>query len=292
MKKEKLQCETAREIRIIDFLKKNGFSPQQENHKEAWYLSPIRKESTPSFKVSKILNRWYDHGLGKGGNIIDLVIEMNNNCTIQEALAILEKNIASFSFQQQNTFAVLKPEDGIKIAKVCKIRHPALIKYLLQRKVNPNQVINYAKQIHYTLKDSTYFAIGIENISGGWELRNPYYKNAAAPKDYSVFSTSKQMLSITEGMFDFFSLLTLYPELPLKSDFIVLNSVSFTNRIKRIASDYTKVGLYLDNDPAGKKATKHLLADLPNSVDMSAIYSFKNDLNEYLTAPNQRRHRL
>lgn len=292
MKKEnRLQCETAREIRIIDFLRKNGFSPQRENNKEAWYLSPIRKESIPSFKVSKILNRWYDHGLGKGGNIIDLVIEMNNNCQVQDALAILERNIPSFSFQQQNAFAVLKPEDEIKIAKVCKIQHPALIKYLLQRKVNPKEVTNYAKQVHYNFKDSTYFAIGIENISGGWELRNPYFKNAAAPKDYSLFSTSKNRLAVTEGMFDFFSLLTLYPELPLSSDFIVLNSVSFANRIKSIASDYTTVGLYLDNDPAGKKATKQLLTDLPNSVDMSVIYSFKKDLNEYLTAVNRRQLR-
>ena len=85
VKKEKLQCDTAREIPIVEFLNKNGFSPQKENHKEAWYLSPIRKENNPSFKVSKILNRWYDFGLGRGGNIIDLVIEMNNNCSVQEA---------------------------------------------------------------------------------------------------------------------------------------------------------------------------------------------------------------
>jgi len=105
MKKEKLQCKTAREISIVEFLKKNECSPLRENQKEAWYLSPIRKESTPSFKVSKILNRWYDHGLGKGGNIIDLVIEMKHQCTVQESLAILENTVPSFSFQQQKYFS-------------------------------------------------------------------------------------------------------------------------------------------------------------------------------------------
>jgi DNA primase len=292
MKKEKLQCNSAREISIVDFLKRNGFSPQRENHKEAWFLSPIRKENTPSFKVSKILNRWYDHGLGRGGNIIDLVIEMNNNCQVHEALAILDRDVPSFSFQQQNTFAVLNSEDEIRIDKVLLLQHPALFNYLLRRKVNPKQVARYAKQVHYSFKNSTYFAIGLKNVSGGWELRNPYYKNAAAPKDYSYFSTSKQLISVTEGMFDFFSLITLYPDLPLKSDFIILNSVSFVNRIKKIAIDYSKVGLYLDNDPAGKKATKQLLADLSNSVDMSAIYGLKKDLNEYLTTSNQRQRRL
>jgi len=292
MKKEKLQCDTAREIPIVEFLKKNGFSPHRENHKEAWYFSPIRDESTPSFKVSKILNRWYDHGLGKGGNVIDLVLEMNNNCSVQEALLILDRDIPSFSFQQQNTFAVLKPEDEIRIEKVLPIQHPALLNYLLRRKVNPKQVARYAKQVHYTFKNSTYFAIGLENVSGGWELRNSYYKNAAAPKDFSFFSKANKRLAITEGMFDFFSLISLYPDLPQKSDFIVLNSVSFVSRIKNIASRYTKVGLYLDNDLAGKKATKQLLGVFNNSVDMSAIYGFKKDMNVYLTTSNRRQHRL
>ena len=203
MKKERLQCNTAREIPIVEFLKKNGFSPQRENHKEAWYLSPIRDESNPSFKVSKTLNRWYDHGLGKGGNIIDLVIEMNNNCSVQEALLIIDRTIPSFSFQQQNTFAVLNPKDEIRIEKVLPIQHPALLNYLLRRKVNPKQVAKYAKQVHYTFKDSTYFAIGLENVSGGWELRNPYYKNAAAPKDYSFFSTSKNRLALPKECLTF-----------------------------------------------------------------------------------------
>ncbi|MCG6191545.1 toprim domain-containing protein [Maribellus maritimus] len=291
MKNKKLQCETARKISITGFLKKLGISPVRENQNSAWYLSPIRNENEASFKVSKILNRWYDHGIGKGGNIIDLVTEMNNGCNVQEALSILDRTVPSFSFQQQNTFAVLKPEAEIRIGKILPIRHPALIRYLERRKINPEVVGRYAREVHYSMNDKKYFAIGLENVSGGWELRNPYYKNAAAPKNYSCFATQKEMLSVTEGMFDFFSLLTLYPGLPHKSDFLVLNSVSFIKRIQKVALPYSRVGLYLDNDPAGKKATKQLLADLSNSVDMSALYVGKKDLNQLLTTPIQRQRR-
>lgn len=35
VKKEKLQCDTAREIPIVEFLTKIGFTTQKENHKEA-----------------------------------------------------------------------------------------------------------------------------------------------------------------------------------------------------------------------------------------------------------------
>ncbi len=216
---------------------------------------------------------------------------MNNNCSVQEALSILDRTVPSFSFQQQNTLSGLKPEAEIRIGKILPIRHPALIRYLERRKINAEVAGRYAREVHYSMNDKKYFAIGLENVSGGWELRNPYYKNAAAPKDYSCFSTGKQMLSVTEGMFDFFSLLTLYPGLPHKSDFLVLNSVSFIRRIQNIALSYSKVGLYLDNDPAGKKATKQLMADLSNSVDMSALYKGKKDLNGLLTAQKQRQRR-
>jgi hypothetical protein len=288
MKKQKLQCGAARDISIAGFLKKSGFLPVRENQNSAWYLSPIRNENEASFKVSKNLNRGYDHGIGNGGNIIDLVIEMNHHCSVQEALSILDRTEPSVSFQQQNTLSGLKSEAEIRIGKILPIRHPALIHYLEQRKIKAKVAGRFAREVHYSMYNKKYFAIGLENVSGGWELRNPYYKNAAATKDYSFFSTGKQMLTVTEGMFDFFSLLTLYMGFPQKSDFLVLNSLSFTGRLQKVALPYSKVGLYLDNDPAGKKATKQLLADLSNSVDMSALYEGKKDLNQLLTAPKQR----
>lgn len=199
MKTEKLQCETAREISIIEFLGKCGFSPVKENQKEAWYLSPLRNETHPSFKVSKPLNRWYDHGLGIGGNVIDLAIQLNNNCSVREALTVLNDAIPSFSFQQQNSFAVLKPKDEITIEKVLPLKHPELINYITGRKVNPNQVARYAREVYYSFQEATYFAIGLENISGGWELRNRFYKNSSSPKNYSLISNSKNTIYFFPG---------------------------------------------------------------------------------------------
>lgn len=292
MKPEKSPCALAREISIIEFLGESGLTPARENHKEAWYLSPLRKETQPSFKVSKLLNRWYDHGLGVGGNVIDLVTRLNNYCSVKEALAILNGTIPSFSFQQQNSFAVLNPKDEIRIEKVLPLKHPELIKYLKSREVNPCQAAKYASLVYYSLQGSTYFAIGMENVSGGWELRNPYYKNSSSPKNYSLFSRSKDMLSVTEGMFDFFSLLTLNPGLPLKSDFLVLNSLSFASRIKPVAESYSKTCLYLDNDPTGKRATQKLLEEVKGSVDLSGGYASKKDLNEFLVTGRRGGHRL
>ena len=80
MKKErtnKLTCERARAFPIEKALAKLGHFPTRSTKKEAWFLSPFRPETQASFKVSKKLNRWYDHGAGKGGNVIDLMCQIN-----------------------------------------------------------------------------------------------------------------------------------------------------------------------------------------------------------------------
>ncbi len=69
--KQRLSIEEAKQTDLVDYLSKSGHQPAKVRGNDYWYLSPLREEKTPSFKVNRKLNRWYDHGLGKGGNIID-----------------------------------------------------------------------------------------------------------------------------------------------------------------------------------------------------------------------------
>ena len=57
MKKEKLNCKSARNISITEVLGKLQHFPKKESEKEAWFLSPLRSETQASFKVSKKRNR-------------------------------------------------------------------------------------------------------------------------------------------------------------------------------------------------------------------------------------------
>jgi DNA primase len=113
--------------------------PIRESEKEAWFLSPLRSETQASFKVNKILNRWYDHAAGFGGNVIDLIVRMNH-CSVKEALEFLSNDISYFSFQQQALLSNLPKvrqqiENKITIVKTKGIEHPALIQYLNSRQI-------------------------------------------------------------------------------------------------------------------------------------------------------------
>ncbi len=81
IRKQTASCLEAKQMDIVQYLSSIGYEPAKIRNCDYWYLSPLRDEKTPSFKVNRKLNRWYDHGIGKGGNVIDFAI-LYNNCTV------------------------------------------------------------------------------------------------------------------------------------------------------------------------------------------------------------------
>lgn len=280
MKKEIISCENARKISIIKTLESLGYLPNRNSEKEAWFLSPLRSETQASFKVSKRLNRWYDHGLGKGGNCLDLVCQLFQ-VSVRDALAILAKQKTA----RLNVAKDRSPhgkESGIKIRQMKLIRHPALVAYLSEREISLMAAKKFCREVHYTSHAKYYFSIGLKNNSGGWELRNRYCKSSSSPKDLTWIKNGYQLLIVLEGMFDLLSLVTLFPNLKREADFLILNSVAFATKALPYFDTYNTIELYLDQDEAGKKATTFFLSESSKCMDKSTFYKAEQDLNAWL----------
>jgi hypothetical protein len=58
-------CGRSQETRL-NLFSRIGFEPKTIRRNDYWYLSPLRNEKTPSFRITRKLNVWYDHGMGKG----------------------------------------------------------------------------------------------------------------------------------------------------------------------------------------------------------------------------------
>src|SRR5438045_1559169 len=129
-----LPCvEEVKNTDIVDYLASLGFKPAKVTRNDYWYLSPFREETTPSFKVNRNMNRWYDFGEGKGGNIVDFGIQYHK-CSVSELLKKMNK---SFSFQQQNN-RIKKDDEEVKKIKVInerEITSLVLIRYLHKRRI-------------------------------------------------------------------------------------------------------------------------------------------------------------
>lgn len=284
MEPKKITCAKARDLSIFNVLTSMGFDVKKNREKEAWFLSPFREEKIPSFKVSKTLNRWYDHGEGVGGNTLDFVIKYHN-FTVKEALEFLGGSIDPLSFQQPFKNPVNKkddPKDHINIKNTRTLQNIALIDYLEYRKINVKLAKKFCQEVYYYYNDKIYFSIGLENVSGGWELRNKFFKNSSSPKDFTYFESGQKNLIVVEGMFDFFSLITIFPERLDDSDFIILNSLSFKDNITPLFLNYENVLLFLDSDPSGRKTTGFFKSISNKCIDKSSFYKDFEDINDWL----------
>ena len=80
-------------IQISNFLASKGYEPINRKGNKWWYLSPLHTEKTASFKVDLTKNVWYDFALGKGGNIIDLAMQLYHTQNISEVLHMMGRSI-------------------------------------------------------------------------------------------------------------------------------------------------------------------------------------------------------
>jgi hypothetical protein len=277
-----MDCEKARHIDLVSTLAKLGHFPVRKTEKEAWFLSPFRTETQASLKVSLKENYWIDFGTFEGGSTIDLVMKMEN-CSVKEALEQLSGNIGHFSFHRRPI--PIKTEHSaypIETIEVKEIEHRALQNYLQSRKISTRTSRRLCREVHYKIGGRKYFAIGLRNRSGGWELRNRYWKGSTSPKDVSIIGNSFKKLAITEGMFDMLTLLELMPEIGNGHDVLILNTTAFVKRMVPEIVEYEDVKLFLDRDGIGLGVTELLLEKCPNSRDMSFLYEGFKDINEWM----------
>jgi len=281
----KMNCDEARQISITDYLAQCGFRPQYIKGVNHWYLSPIREENTASFKVNTQLNAWFDHGIGVGGNFIDLGIRLHQ-CTVEQLLKRLSTGDRSLSFHQQVKATQTEPEHKIKIIQACELQNLTLVKYLHERAIDYSTAKAWCREILFTLNEQRYLAIGFKNTSGGYELRNAQLKLSSSPKDLTYINQGADTIYVFEGFTDFLSLMTLNG-CDMPGDFLVLNSLSFVAKSLKILQQYPTSKLYLDHDKAAAKEVAFIKQNVPNVEDASRFYSGHKDLNAYLKIQQQ-----
>lgn len=269
-----------KQISIREYLAAKGIKPTKENEHRGIYHSPLRIDNNASFSVNYIQNVFYDHGIGTGGSIIDLVSRLES-CSIGEAIKRLETGC--FSFHQNENISnveIVKQTQTIKILDVVEISNPALLDYLNKRYIDIQIAKSVCLEVHYSVIEKNYFAIGFKNNKGGFELRSKYFKGCTS-KDITTLKIGHKDCKLFEGFFDFLSFLTISKKQSPSTDVIVLNSLSNLSKAKSTLSTYQSVTTFLDNDEAGKRAVQNLKVNLNNVIDQSNYYSRYKDLNEY-----------
>ncbi|KUJ59808.1 hypothetical protein AR687_21255 [Flavobacteriaceae bacterium CRH] len=298
---EKFNCKAANQIDLVHYLETLGHEPSKIKNQDYWYLSPLRNEKTPSFKVNQKLNLWYDHGLGKGGNVVDFGIEYFR-CTVSEFLQLLNGNGISSGIslslknenQQSSNLRIANekkdnPLDKIIIVDVRTLENKLLMAYLHNRSISQEIARQHCKEVDFCLNNRKHTSIGFQNISGGYELRSECFKGSSSPKDITFIDTQSKSVAVFEGFFDYLSYIMMNQKsIKLQTNFLILNSLSFFNKSVQLMEKHKRVDLYLDRDSGGVKCTHEALQrDSTIYIDQSFLYEQKKDLNEWLNQGQQ-----
>jgi len=292
-----MNIEHAKSIALSAILEKLGSKSEKQSGKDLWYFSPLRDEKTPSFHVDRKKNLWFDFGSDRGGDGIALVCAYleasNEDHTVQDALRWLKNmmNNAPIIQEVHDPHEVNSPEKMV-LKKTKPLKHRALIHYLTARGIPFAVAKDYLKEVHVYNSESkkSYFALGIKNEGGGYELRNPYFKGCIRPKHITFVRGTipkPDGIHIFEGFMDYLSIIAQQGK-PMENDAIILNSLSCMRKATAYIKNYGYRIAYtwLDNDPSGMKATEAFAAFFKTEENlqhrlMNHLYKDNKDVNEW-----------
>ena len=286
-------------ISIRDFLARRGILPKYERNGYGMYLSPLRDERTPSFKVDYVQNLWYDFGLGEGGTLLTLVMRLER-CNSREAVRRLQNGEKRNSYSASLSPGIYeRPVAGgassavrpaavpaLRILSDAPLRHPALVGYLSSRGIVLSVAAGFWREVRLEVKRPAVFAVGFRNDAGGWELRSERFKGGSSPKHITTFDNRSDTVIAFEGFMDFLAYLSLKHPERLRIDAAVLNSVVNLPKAVPFISRHPVIHAFFDNDEAGRKATADLIRLCPRSevIDQRHFYRGHKDVNDYLIA--------
>lgn len=291
-----MNIQQAKDIGLDTYLQSIGHSPVKTRaNGEQIYFSPLHEEKTPSFHVKLQTKEWYDFGLSVGGSIIDLVMRYHHLRSVREALQFLSKrhDIKPVKHMPNTTPPQVTRENKFRDVMYGKLSEKGLLSYLQVRCVDLDVAMKFCGEVHYKFYHKPYYGIAFANSSGGYEVRNAYFKGCIGKKDITILTHTRgehqRHVCIFEGFMDFLSYMTLQKRgdvdicLVEPTDFIVLNSVSCLRACMEILDVYDYVHCYLDKDFAGISATNTIADKMCGGVyDESQRYEDYKDLNDYL----------
>ncbi|MCD8043711.1 MAG: CHC2 zinc finger domain-containing protein, partial [Tannerellaceae bacterium] len=197
-----MNSKDAKKISLVGYLYSLGHSPLSRRGEHFLYLSPLREKRHPSFQVNQTKNIWFDYGMGRGGTIIDFTLLYYNLSEVSDALKkIAEKaeeiTPVSFSFHPPGYVS------GFEIVKIKSLENKTLINYLKERGINIEIAKKQVHEIYFKQSGKNYFALAFQNQSGGYKVRNRYFKGCIPPKDITIVCNESDKCNVFEGFMDY-----------------------------------------------------------------------------------------
>lgn len=269
------KLDEARKVSLIQLLGSNGYHGEPRGEK-VWFNSPLHQENHPSFCVRNRDGKWRDYGLPDQKMYEDPIdfAQRYYGVTLNEAIDILlDGNLGLKVHEAKKT----DPRPYFEIVEKKVIEYDYLKRYVLSRKIDIDLARKYCVELHIKYPrskhpDKIFYAIGFENMSGGYDIRNTFQKMTLTPSNISKLPGTKPDL-IFEGFFNFLTYCMYFKREPTENVY-VLNGTGNWKFLQSVDGFY-----FGDNDKGGNDLLKNLRT-LGNVEDRRYLYSGYGDFNE------------
>jgi hypothetical protein len=307
----------AKKLDFPKLLSKLGFEPVKivKNGLELWYNSPFRREAIPSFHTSFLNGKWIWNDFGDtGGTVIDFAMRYQNTDT-KGALSFLDSVFQGVNFSKPNTPTPLaQPKQSPNIFHLDRVQPIKLMKDYVenQRGIDLEIANQYLVEVVFTNTETKKqsYAVGIKNVSEGYEVRNPYFKTCIGKKDFTFLKGKKNdSVCVFEGFLDFPSCILDISENPsdemakklllsvdgkaLLPDVIILNTATFKQPVLEFIQkqNYKFVHGFWDNDKTGMALKLFFEEHLGTHkvISWNHLYQLHKDYNEAIMAKSKQK---
>lgn len=256
-----------KKLDLLTFFRNFSFLTDEKRIGNEVYFSKTGQK-TGSVSVNPVKDFFFDHSTGVGGGITK-AIDLYSCASGASNFVIPKKEVFVFN------------ESVTKIKSIHRVTNPLLIDFYVNERKLSLEHLSKLKQLNYTFNKKYYFTLAWKNLQGGYNTQNSLFKRVIGENAPSLIQNFKSALKINvfEAYFDYLAYLSHTND--LESDALVLNSTSFSTYDIDL-SMYDKKCLYLDNDPAGNKATADFIKKHKNASDMR--FYAEVDYNEFLKA--------
>lgn len=279
------------QVSLTGLLARLGFQPVRGAGREIMYRNVLHQDrKKPSLCVNDNLGVWYDHGTGKGGNVIDFGLAfwpglgMKDVCgkvyeVMQQAVPATVSLLNHTRRKRRKTLV----QPYFKIDKVCELGKTPSIRQYLERRGIWQEAQGILQEVHYhsvhsKLQPRQFAAAGHRNDAGSWQVRNKYFKGCLGNKGLTLLPGDTRRLCVFKDMFDYLSWKHEHQE--LSDSALIINSYSLLPAAIKMATRYPHLNVYFDHTPEGHESLNQFLSELPYAADGTSAFQGHHAYNE------------
>ncbi|MBB5440629.1 hypothetical protein HDC92_004332 [Pedobacter sp. AK017] len=266
------------QVKIADLLSRLGYEPANKKGSELLYTDVLAKTLKPSFCVNNDLGSWYDHSLGKGGDLIDFG-QAYWKLPFKDALEkiILLCNLDGASLELKDIPE--RTENRPRLRKATKLphyvienilplgNHPAITDYLNTIGI-PGVPDERLREVYYYKEDekgkrTSFFSAGWQTENGSWWVKNKYFDGPIGKAATSYYPAPDAEMLKMEVYLDYFDFVLKNRNSP--HSILLLNSYDLLAKSLTRMKKYLEVKLNFEDNQQGRKAAETIMNAVPSA---------------------------